>query len=178
MCNSIIILTENWVESSYGRVIYERTDLLKLSDDDLCDIYIITGHRQSLRVCMHVQCTFTVIVTVQYTVQWRWVGCCCRCACQWRDRSCCTVPVCTTTLFQILCQNVQCAVCAVPSPLAHKWKTGTGWSVIVYRCVSDHRWGYDDDRGHLRDTDRHKIEWGEGEERSSSIMRRWGDSSW
>ena len=141
-------------------------------------IYIITGHR----VCVCAMCMYSVhsLLLWLYTVQWRWVGCCCRCACQWRDRSCCTVPVCTTTLFQILCQNVQCAVCAVPSPLAHKWKTGTGWSVIMYRCVSDHRWGYDDDRGrgHLRDTDRHKIEWGEREERSSSSMRRWGDSSW
>ena len=128
VCNSIIIMTENEVELSYGRVIYERIDLLDLLDDDLSDIYFITGHRQSLRkcacTCVRVCCMYSVhsLLLWLYTVQWRWVGCCCRCACQWRDRSCCTVPVCTTTLFQILCQNVQCAVCAVPSPLAHKWR--------------------------------------------------------
>ena len=85
-------------------------------------IYIITGHR--VCVCVCAMCMYSVhsLLLWLYTVQWRWVGCCCRCACQWRDRSCCTVPVCTTTLFQILCQNVQCAVCAVPSPLAHKWR--------------------------------------------------------
>ena len=41
VCNSIIIMTENEVELSYGRAIYERTDLLDLLDDDLSDIYII-----------------------------------------------------------------------------------------------------------------------------------------
>ena len=51
VCNSIIIMTENEVELSYGRAIYERIDLLDLLDDDLSDIYIITGHRQSLRKC-------------------------------------------------------------------------------------------------------------------------------
>ena len=74
----------------------------------------------------------------------------------------------------------KCSVCRVCCALSIGSQVETcrppwQWSVIMYRCVSDYRWGYDDDRGHLRDTDRHKIEWGEREERSSSIMRRWGD---
>ena len=81
VCYSIIIMTENEVELSYGRAIYERIDLLDLLDDDLSDIYIITGYRQSLRKCactcgacvLHVQCTFTVIVTVHCTMKMSWL---------------------------------------------------------------------------------------------------------
>ena len=72
VCNSIIIMTENEVELSYGRAIYERIDLLDLLDDDLSDIYIITGHRQSLRkcacTCVYVCCMYHSILTFVRTI--------------------------------------------------------------------------------------------------------------